>query len=159
MSFRIELKAAMLITLLMLLWLSFEFMVGLHDRFIAYHPYLTMLALVIPVIVTRSAIVSKREELKGQISFRQALVSGLTIAVMCAVFAIPAQLIFHYLINPEFFDTMIKYAVENDKSSPEEAAHYFNLQSYLIQSVMGTLIFGVVIALVAAYMLRTKPVE
>lgn len=159
MSFRLELKAAMLITLLMLLWLALEFMVGLHDRFIAYHPYLTMLALVIPVIITRTALVARREELRGEMSFRQALVSGLTIAAMCAVLAIPAQLIFHYLINPDFFDNMIKYAVETGKSSPEEAAHYFNMQSYLIQSVMGTLIFGVVIALIAAYMLRTKPVE
>lgn len=159
MSLRIELKAAMLITLLMLLWLALEFMVGLHDRFIAYHPYLTLLALAIPVIITRMAIISKRDELNGKINFRQAFFSGSVIAVITAVLSVPSQYVFHYLINPDFFDNMIKYAVANEKSTPEQAAHYFNFQSYLVQSVGGTLLFGLVVALAAAYFSRTKPVQ
>jgi hypothetical protein len=105
------------------------------------------------------ALIRKREELGGQMSFVQAFRSGAVIAVMCAVLAVPAQYIFQYLINPDFFDAMIKYAVENGHSTPQEAAHYFNMQSYLIQSVFGTLVLGLVIALVAAYFTRTKTVQ
>lgn len=159
MSLRIELKAAMLITLLMLLWLALEFMVGLHDRFIAYHPYLTLIALVIPVAITRMALISKRDELNGKITFRQAFFSGSVIAVITSALSVPSQYIFHYLINPDFFENMIKYAVANGKSTAEQAAHYFNFQSYLVQSIGGTLFFGLVIALVAAYFIRTKPVQ
>lgn len=158
-NLRIELKAAMLISLLMLLWLSLEFMVGLHDVFIAYHPYVTMLALIIPVVVTRYALLSKKEEQNGHITYRQAFVSGLIIALMCTVLAVPMHYIFHYLINPDFFDNMIHYAVANKKSTPEQAAQYFNFQSYLMQSIGGTIIFGLLVAVIAAYFVRTKQVK
>jgi hypothetical protein len=160
MKLRIELKAAMLIALLILLWLALEFMVGLQDQFIAYHPYVTIIALVIPVIVTRKALITKRDgELHGNITFAQAFKSGVTIALLSAVLAVPTQYIFHYLINPDFFDSMIKYAVANGKSTPEQAANYFNFHSYLLQSVLGTLVVGALVALVLAYMLRTKPAK
>ena len=160
MKLRIELKAAVLITLLMLLWLALEFMIGLQDQFIACHPYVTMVTLVIPVIISRMALFTKRDkELHGSISFWQAFKSGIIIALLSTLLAIPTQYIFHYLINPDFFDAMIKYAVANRKSTPEQAANYFNFQSYLLQSVGGTMVTGVVIALISAYMLRTKPVK
>lgn len=156
MKMPLELRYALLISLGMLLWLALEAVLGFHDKYIAYHPYVTMLALAIPIVFSRMAVRDKKEVQGGTISFKQALITGLVITVLAAILAVPVQLVFHYWINPHFFEDMINYAVVNGKSSAQQAAMFFNLTSYIIQSVVGTLIFGSVVALVVALLMRTK---
>jgi hypothetical protein len=163
MKMPIELRFAILTSLLMLLWLALEFMVGLHDKYIPLHPIITMFAFIIPVVTTRVAIKEKREMLGGQITFKKALATGLIITALTALFAVPVQLIFHNVINPDFFDNMIEFAVlrakenhQNTDTALMNAKMYFNLKSYLIQSVAGTLIVGTIISVVAAFLMRTK---
>lgn len=159
---RIEIRYAVLISLLMLLWLALEFLVGLHDTFIAYHPYITMLALIIPVVCARLAVKEKTEELNGRINFKQAFTTGAIVAALAAVFSLPVQVVFHLLINPDFFDNMIASAVKRAElnhldvaAASADATAYFNLQSYLLMSFAGTLIFGLLIAAFMAWRMRT----
>ncbi len=156
MKIPLPLRYALFISLCMLLWLAFEALVGLHDKYIAYHPYLSMLSVFIPVVFGYLAVKDKRSQLDGTITFKQALLTGVAVVVITAVLAVPVQLVFHYWINPYFFEDMIEYAVNNGKSTPEQAAMYFNITSYIIQSVLGTLVFGNIIALVVALLMRTK---
>ncbi len=146
----------------MLLWLATEFLIGLHDQLIQYHPYISILVVFIPVVCSRLAISAKAEELNGKITFKQALVTGVIVAVTAAIFMIGTQFIFHTLINPDFFDNMVKYAVKradlNGTSLDQatiDAQRYFNLTSYLLQSSIFTLLFGLVLALFWAWRLRT----
>ncbi len=162
-NFRIEIRYAVLITLLMLLWLAVEFMVGLHEEpLMQYHPIVTLFALIIPIVCARLAIRDKLEMLNGKISFKQAFVTGFLIAFFAAVLSIPAQVIFHKVINPDFFDNMIGYAVKRAESlhvdmnkARQEAELYFNLTSYIIQSGLGTLVFGTIIAAIMAWRMKT----
>jgi len=162
-NLRIETRYAVLISLLMLLWLAVEFMIGLHDSYIQYHPYVTLLAIFIPIICSRMAIMEKTEMLNGKISFKQAFTTGFLIAFFAAVLAIPSQVIFHKLINPDFFDSMIAYAgkraegLNMDRAKAvEEAKMYFNLTSYIIQSGLGTLVIGTLISLFMAWRMKTE---
>ncbi|HLP49822.1 MAG TPA: DUF4199 domain-containing protein [Chitinophagales bacterium] len=162
-NIRIEIRYAVLISLLMLLWLALEYMVGLHDIYIGWHPVITWFALLIPIVCTRLAIREKTELLNGKITFKQAFASGFLIAFFAAVLAIPVQVIFHKVINPDFFDTMLAYTVNRAESlkmntlkAREEAKLYFNLTSYIIQSGLSTLIIGTVIALVTASLMKTE---
>ncbi|MBP6731564.1 MAG: DUF4199 domain-containing protein [Chitinophagales bacterium] len=156
-SLRIEIRYAMLVTLLMLLWLAVEFMVGLHEEpLIAYHPIVTMFALIIPIVCARMAVNEKIELLGGKITFGQAFLTGFLVAFFAAVLSVPSELIFNKLINPDFFSNMIIYSVKMGKAkSYEEAAMYFNLTSYIIQTGLGTLVFGTLIALIMAWRMRT----
>ncbi len=163
MNLKIEIRYAVLISLLMLLWLSLEFMVGLHDTYIQYHPYVTMFALIIPIVCSRMALKDKLEQFNGKLDFKQAFKTGVIIAALAAVFAIPVQFVFHYLVNPDFFDNMISYSVTRAMATgtdvtkaKAEATSYFNFTSYLLMSVFGTLIFGSVIAAVMAWRMRTN---
>ena len=65
------------------------------------------------------------------------------------------QIIFHKAIAPEFFPNMIEYSVSKGNSR-EVAENYFNLSSYILQSIFGTLSFGVVISAIVALILQTK---
>ena len=161
-NFRLEIRYAVLITLLMLLWLCVEYMIGLHDKFIAYHPYITMFALIIPVVCARMAVKEKLDLLNGKLSFKEAFITGFLIAFFAAVLSIPSQIIFHKVINPDFFDSMIDYAgkraetLQMDVSKArEEASMYFNLTSYIIQAGLGTLVFGTIIAAFMAWRMKT----
>lgn len=156
MKMPLELRYALLISFSMLLWLALEALLGLHDKYIAYHPYISMLAVFIPIVFSSMAVKEKRENMGGNITFKQAFITGLIITVLTALLAVPSQFIFHYWINPDFFDNMISYTVQHGKSSPAQAAMYFNLTSYIAQSVFGTLLFGSVVALIVALLMRTK---
>lgn len=158
MSLKIALRYAVLISLLMLLWLSLEYMVGLHDRLAAFHPYVTLLSLAIPVYCLRKALNDLQDEEPRPLTFRQALVTGLLITFFSAVLAVPTQIIFHQLINPDFFQNMKEYAVQRaislheDADKARQAAEmYFNLGSYLTQSVFATLLGGGILSLLMAW--------
>ena len=155
MSIKIEFRYAVLTSLVMFLWLISEYAIGLQDTYITWHPYITNLALIIPIVTYRIALNEKIEQNYGKLSFKQAFFSGLIMTVFGAILAVPLQLAFHKLINPDFFANMISEAVKKGHSSPEQAALYFNLKSYILESVLGTLIFGVILSLILAFRMRT----
>jgi hypothetical protein len=162
LNLRLEIRYAVLISLLLLLWLSLEFMAGLHDMYIQYHPIVAIFALVVPVVCSRMAIKEKREQLDGTISFKQAFITGLLIAVFASILAIPSQMFFHTVINPNFFQNMIAYSEQraaglrmNIAEAKAGAEVYFNLSSYMLQCFLGTLFFGTIISVILAWRMRT----
>ena len=162
MNLRIEIRYAALISIVTLLWLVVEYWVGLHDRYIRFHPYVTLLALAIPVVCTILAVKEKINVADGELNFRQVFMTGFFIALFSAVFSIPCQLIFQKLINPGFCQTMIRYSVQRAATlgidvikAKSQAEMYFNLTSYLTQCFFGTLFFGTIIALIIAWRMRT----
>lgn len=160
MNFRIELRYAMLISLLMLLWLSGEFMIGFQDnpQLIPFHPVVSFFSIIIPVVCGWLTVRDKREMLDDKITFGQAFVAGFVTTAFAAMLSIPVQLVFHYFINPDYFITMINFAVEQKKATYDAAQVYFNLKSYIFQSVLGTLVVGSMVALVMAWRMSTpKP--
>ncbi len=162
MNFRLEFRYATLMSLLMLLWLSIEFLVGLHDTYIQYHPYITMFSLIIPVVCSRMVLRDKLEDLNGKMDFKQAFKTGIIVVGFAAFLSVPVQLAFHFLINPDFFDNMRAYSINRAASlgldavkAKADAISYFNLTSYILLSFFGTLIFGSAIAAMAAWKMRT----
>ena len=155
MSIKIEFRYAILTSLCTLLWLILEYTVGLQDNYISLHPYVSVLAMIlIPVITYRLSLIEKLDK-KGKLSFKDAFTSGLILTLFATVLAIPIQLIFHKLINPDFFANMIQYAITHGKERLEQAAQYFNLKTYLIESTLGTFVVGVIISLILAFRMRT----
>jgi len=139
----------------MLLWLILEYTVGLHDTYIAWHPYVTMFALIIPIVTYRLALREKIEDKYGKLTFSQAFMCGFILTVFGTILAVPLQLAFHKLVNPDFFANMIAYSVKTGHSTPEQAAAYFNLNSYLLETVIGTFGFGILLSLILGFRMRT----
>jgi len=155
MSIRIEFRYSVLTSLLILLWLILEYVAGLQDTYIHLHPYVSLLAFLIPVFTYRRALHEKIEEKFGKLSFVQAFLSGFILTIFVSLLSIPVLLTFHKLINPDFFNSMIYFAVKSGKTSPEQAAIYFNLKSYITESVIGYFLIGTVISLILAFRMRT----
>ena len=107
------------------------------------------------LITYRLAFIEKLEQKFGKLTFGQVFLSGFLITIFTCILAVPVQLGFHKLINPDFFETMILHAAQSGKTSPEQALAFFNLRSYIIESTLYTFLFGVVLSLVFAFRMRT----
>lgn len=151
-----ELKWGVIFSVMGLVWVTMEYLVGLHGRFIAWHPILTNLIAIPSVIIMVLAILEKRRVLGGNITFKQAFLCGLGVSLVVAVLSPISQFIFHRLINPGFFENAIRYGVEQGKTTLAEAQAFFNLQSYMLQSVFAAIIIGSITSLVIAAMIKKE---
>lgn len=151
-----EIKWGIIFSIMGLLWVTMEYLVGLQGRFIAWHPYLTNLVAIPSVIIMVMAILEKRQVLGDVITFKQAFLCGLGVSIVVAVLSPLTQFIFHRVINPGFFDSAIRYGVEHGKTTIEQAQAFFNLRSYILQSVLAAIIMGSITSLVIAAMIKKE---
>ncbi|MGE0885950.1 MAG: DUF4199 domain-containing protein [Blastocatellales bacterium] len=151
-----EIKWGLIFTLVAFAWITLEWAVGLHGKFIGWQPILTNIFVIPAVWVMVLAIKDKRRELGGKITFSQAVLCGIGISVIVAVLAPLTQWIFHNFVSPHFFENAINYAVQNGKATREQAEAYFNLKSYMLQGSLGGLVMGTLTSLILAAIMRSK---
>lgn len=151
---KIELKWGVIFALMQLLWITLEFAVGLHDKYISWHPILTNFVAIPSIIIMVLAILEKRKESAGRITLGKAFLCGLGVSIVVAILSPITQVIFHSLINPGYFVSLINYAVESGNATLEQARSSFNLTSYIIQSVIGALVIGTITSLIIAAVIK-----
>lgn len=154
MKLRIEFRYATLNSLLVLLWLSTEYMIGLQDKFISIYPYVSVFALIIPAICIRFAISDKTDEQYDKITFGQALKTGLIVTAFSAILTVFTQLLFIQVINIDFLDNMANYAINHGQPAGVVKA-VFSPGFYLLESAIFTLVFGFIISLILSWRMQT----
>lgn len=160
-NLKIEFKWAIIFVITTLIWMTLEKLVGLHDEHIAQHPIYTNLFAIPAIIMYVLALRDKRNNFyEGTMTYQQGFVAGLIMTVIIAVLSPLAQYIVSTVITPEYFPNAIRYAVNEGLLSQEQAEAQFNLQSYMIQGVIGALIMGVLTsAIVALFVRRRSTIE
>lgn len=160
-NLRIAIRYSVLCSLLVLLWLSLEFMVGLQDKYARFHPYISLLSFCIPLFCIYRAVRERAIE-KSQLNFLQAFGTGLLVTVFAAILAIPVQLIFQNFVNPDFFQNMVDYAARRAlylgldvSQARQQAQHFFNIGNYLLLSFVGTGFIGIICSLICAWRFST----
>lgn len=157
-SIKIEIKWAVIFSIMGLLWMVLEKVSGLHGKYIDHHLYLTNLFAIPAIIVMVMALKDKKKNFyNGQMSYKQGLISGIILSVFIAALSPLTQWITSYVITPEYFPNVIKRSVEvGYYATIEEAEAYFNYPNYAKQSAIGALIMGVVTVAIAMIFIRTK---
>jgi len=158
-TIKLEIKWALIFVAMTLLWMVLEKLAGLHSTHIDKHMYLTNLYAIPAIAVYVLALLDKRiKYYNGQMTYKQGVVSGLIITVIVALLSPLTQWIISTVITPEYFANVITYSVESGYyASVAEAKANFNLRTYIIQSVVGALIFGAITSVIVAFFVRTKP--
>lgn len=150
-NIKIELKWAAIFVLMMLAWMLLERVGGFHDRRIEQHSIVTNLVAIPAIAVYVLALPDKRKNhYGGHMTYVQGLVTGLIITLFVTLVSPLTQYITSQIITPDYFKNMIKYTVNNDMMSIEEARANFNMKSYIIQGLIGTPIMGTVTSAVVA---------
>jgi uncharacterized membrane protein len=157
-SIKIEIKWALIFVIMSLLWMWLEKISGLHSTHIDKHMYLTNLFAIPAILVYVMALRDKKQKsYQGKMTYVQALVSGLIITAIVALFSPLTQWITSTIITPEYFPNVIEHSLETGyHPSREEAEAYFNLENYMKQSVIGALVMGIITTAVVAIFVRTK---
>lgn len=65
--------------------------------------------------------------------------TGLIIAIIVILLTPLVQWITHTMITPDFFENIRAFSVEQGLMTQDEAAGYFSLSAYIVQSMIGAL--------------------
>ena len=152
-----EIRWGIIFTLVMLLWLWLEQLVGLHGPYIAHHATYTNFFAILAILTYVLALRQKKwRDYNGVMSWKQGIAAGLLITLVVVLLSPLCQWLFHSFISPEYFANVQAYAVSQQMMSADEAAAYFNLSSYIVQSLIGAAVMGTVTSVIVAFFLRTN---
>ena len=156
-SLKTEIKWAFIFILALLTWTLIEMLSGLHSSRIHLHPYVTNLFAIVAIVIYVKALKDKRHhDFNGQLTYKEGLISGSIITIIIILFSPLSQVIIHEIISPNYFKNMINYSVSNNLMSAIEAETYFELRNYIVMSVFGDLIMGIVTTLIVAVFVKQK---
>lgn len=156
-TIKIEIKWALIFVFMMLAWMVLEKSLGWHDEKIADHATMTNLVAIPSIAIYIFALLDKRKNFyHGVMSYKQGFITGLIISVIVAMFSPLTQYITTEFITPEYFPNIIKYAVSSGNMTQEAAEEYFNLKSYMLQSIIGALVMGIFTSAIVAIFVKSK---
>jgi hypothetical protein len=157
-NLKIEIKWAFIFTAIVLLWMLLEKLVGLHDKYLDLHYYLTNLFAIPAIVMMVLALKDKKKNFyEGVMTYKQGLISGIILSSVIALLSPLSQWVISYIITPEYFPNVIKRSVESGHyATTEEAEAFFNYKSYAIGSAFWALLMGVITTAVAMIFIQTK---
>ncbi len=156
-KYKIEFKWAIIFTLMMIIWMYIEKLAGLHDEHIDLHSIYTNFIAIPAIIIYVLALMDKRKNFyNGIMTYKQGFVSGLIITIIVTIFSPLVQYLTSTIITPDYFTNVIAYSVSEGSMSQAEAEDYFNLNSYLIQVLIGTPIMGIITTAIVAIFTRKQ---
>lgn len=153
-----EIKWAFIFTIVGILWMVFEKLMGWHAENIASHYYMTNIFAVFAIGIYVFALLEKRKKhYHNSMTWKEGFLSGLMMTLIITLLAPFSQLLISLVISPEYFPNVIKYSVETGYyKTIEEAEAFFNLKNYLIQSTIGALVMGIITSAIVAFFVKKK---
>lgn len=156
-KFGIEIKWGILFIVIQLLWMLGERLAGLHDENIELHATITNFFAIVAIAIYVVALLDKRKNsYNGKMTWKQGFITGLIITAVVTILTPLSQYIASAVISPNHFANMISYTVENGKMTREAAEAYFNMKSYMIQSIIFAPVVGIVTSAIVAIFTRKK---
>ena len=156
-NYAIEIKWAILFAVIQLLWMFGEKVAGLHSENIAKHATVSNFFALVAIAIYVVALLDKRKNyFDGKMTWIQGFISGLILTLGVTILTPLTQYLTVEVITPHYFENMIEYVVNNGLKAPEEAENYFNLKSYMIQSVIFAPVMGMITSAIVAIFTRKR---
>ncbi len=154
-QYNIEIKWAIAFVLMTLGWMLLERLSGLYNQHIDKHEIYTNFIALPAIAIYVFALLDKRKNFYGgTMSYKQGFISGLIITLIVTAFSPLTQYITTTIIAPQYFPNVIKYAVDAQKMTQQEANDFFNLKNYIVQGLIGAPIMGLVTTAIVAIFTR-----
>lgn len=155
-NLRVEIKWALIFTVVALLWMVFEKAMGWHGPKIDQHPIYTNFFALVAIAIYVFALRDKKQSLGGTMTWKQGFFAGVIISLIIMVLTPLSQYITHAFITPEYFPNAIAYAVDSENMTQEEAEQYFSMKNYIVQSAIFAPVVGIVTSAIVAIFVRSK---
>jgi hypothetical protein len=155
--YKTEFKWSAIFIITMLLWMVFELLMGWHGEHIADHAVYTNFFAIFAIAIYVLALRDKRKtDYNGVMTWKQGFIAGMIITIVVTLLSPLTQWITHTIITPDFFENIRAYSVQEGMMNAEEAANYFSLSGYVVQSMIGALIMGLITSAVVAIFTRNR---
>ncbi len=157
-NLRIEIKWGIIFIVALMLWALIERLLGFHSTHIDKQATFTLFFIIPAFAMYYFALLEKRETYyAGQMNWTQGFVSGLVISIVVALLSPISQYITQEFISPNYFENAIEYGVSSGQvESRAKAEEYFNLVSYIFQSMLFAVVSGAVTAAIVAIFTKKK---
>ena len=156
-KFSTEITWSLIFIVMMLLWMLMEKLTGLHDVNIDMHPIVTNLVAIPAILIYVLALLDKRKKYYGgSMTYLQGFTTGVIMTVIITLFTPLIQYITSVYITPDYFTNVIAYTVEKGEMTQEEAEEYFNLINYMIMSLYGSFVMGLITTSIVAIFTKKK---
>ena len=160
-NYSIEVKWTLRFILLVLAWSIGEKFIGLHDQHIdQYALYTNLFALPAFLFYYLGLKEKKKYVYNNNMTWTQGFVSGVVLSFFIIILMPVAQFVIYKSITPHFFETIIEYKTKSPLLTRhitiKDAQSYFNLKSYIIQSIFNSLSLGIPTGAIVSLFLRTK---
>jgi hypothetical protein len=155
-KYKTEIKWALIQSGMFLAWMSVERMLGLHSNELANQQIVTTFILVPSFVIYLLALRSKKNVHDNEITYRQSFVSGLWLTTFIVLLSPVNQLFTTTIISPDYFSNLTAYTVSNGTMTQEQAQAQFNNGSYVIQSVVGGCITGILFTAIISFFIKSK---
>lgn len=143
-------RYGLLFALAIFLWAVAEAALGLHDRHIKYHEYLSYFFAVPSVAIMYWGIRAGEKTPWQGMRFRTAFLKGIAITAVVTLLCPVVWYFFCSFVNPAFLGNMTRHAIEVKGMDPPLAMQRYTLSNYLFVSAFSTAVIGSVISLVIA---------
>jgi hypothetical protein len=156
-KYKVELIWGILFILVGLLWMIFEKTMGWHDVHIDKHATYSLFIAPIAIAIYVFALLDKKKSFYGgKMSYLQGFVTGMIITAIVVLLNPLSQYITSTYITPDFFKNVIAYSVSSGQMDQQAAEAYFNLKNYMMQSVIGAAVMGLITSAVVAIFVKSK---
>lgn len=145
---------AIYFTLLGIVWMIIEKVIGLHDVHIDKHSTYTSFFGIAATIFVVFFMRHKRKQLANENSYLELLKSGIFLSIIISILSPLSQYIIFEFITPNYFTNMKNYVTSTNAMSLEEAEKMFNFSSYIIQSTFFGLGMGILTSAIVAIFFR-----
>lgn len=155
---KIEIKWALVFILFSMAWVAGEMLAGFHSTRIAEQATYTMFFAIPAILIYVFALLNKRRrDYHGFMTYKQGFVSGLVITAIVTLFTPITQWIVFTFISPEYFTNIIRYSVEQKQMTELQAKDHFNLQNYMVISLIFSAVSGIITSALVALFVQRKP--
>jgi hypothetical protein len=152
-----EIKWALIFSGMFLAWMIIERMAGLHSTRLEIQQVVTTFILLPSFVIYILALRDKRKKAyNGKITYRQSFVSGVWFTIFIVILSPVDQMITSAIISPDYFSNLIEYTVSHGVLTREQAQEQFNNRAYIIQSVIGGLVTGLLFTTIVSFFIRSK---
>ena len=154
-KFKTEIKWGVIFVLATLLWNLLERLLGFHSDKIDQHQTVTTFFMIPAIVIYVLALRDKRNnDLGGKMTYKQGLITGLIVTLVVTILTPLSQYMAVEVISPDYFSNIIEHSVASGEQTLEEAQAFFNLQSYMVQSIIFAPIAGILTTLIVALFMR-----
>lgn len=151
-KYAIEIKWTAIFSIVYLIWMIFEKMLGYHSEKALQEPIFNLLFIPISVVLFYLAIKNKKKTIfNNEMEWKQGFASGIVLTLLLAITTTVVVMFTFNIISPNYFET----AIEASKNK-EVAQFNYNFPVFIKNNIFDKLSFGVVFSAIMSYLLKTK---